>query len=109
MAVTTIPGSRTRSVTHNLLDYQATRASFSWKAARSNMPGTLVGEKTQAVSIPAGDVAMAGDLAIPARARGIVLFAHVEIIRGATHLFEEPGALEQVSAMAVEWFRRYLK
>lgn len=76
MAVTTIPGSRTRSVTQNLLDYQATRASFSWKAARSNMPGTLVAEKTQAVSIPAGDVAMAGDLAIPARARGIVLFAH---------------------------------
>jgi alpha-beta hydrolase superfamily lysophospholipase len=33
----------------------------------------------------------------------------LEIIPGATHLFEEPGALEQVSAMAVEWFRRYLK
>jgi pimeloyl-ACP methyl ester carboxylesterase len=31
------------------------------------------------------------------------------IIPGATHLFEEPGALEQVAALASEWFRRYLK
>jgi pimeloyl-ACP methyl ester carboxylesterase len=30
------------------------------------------------------------------------------IIPGATHLFEEPGALEQVAALASEWFRRYL-
>jgi putative phosphoribosyl transferase len=31
------------------------------------------------------------------------------IIPGATHLFEEPGALEQVAALAGEWFRRYLQ
>ena len=31
------------------------------------------------------------------------------IIPGATHLFEEPGALEQVAALASEWFRRYLE
>jgi putative phosphoribosyl transferase len=30
------------------------------------------------------------------------------IVPGATHLFEEPGALEQVAALASEWFRRYL-
>jgi pimeloyl-ACP methyl ester carboxylesterase len=30
------------------------------------------------------------------------------IIPGATHLFEEPGALEQVAALASEWFLRYL-
>jgi dienelactone hydrolase len=30
------------------------------------------------------------------------------IVPGATHLFEEPGALEQVAALAVEWFQRYL-
>ncbi len=28
----------------------------------------------------------------------------LEIIPGATHLFEEPGALEQVSKLAAEWF-----
>jgi len=32
----------------------------------------------------------------------------LEIVPGATHLFEEPGALEQVAALAGDWFRRYL-
>lgn len=30
------------------------------------------------------------------------------VVPGATHLFAEPGALEQVAAAAVAWFRRYL-
>lgn len=30
------------------------------------------------------------------------------IIAGATHLFEEPGALEEVALFAGEWFSRYL-
>ena len=32
----------------------------------------------------------------------------LEIVPGATHLFEEPGALEKVAALACEWFDRYL-
>jgi putative phosphoribosyl transferase len=32
----------------------------------------------------------------------------IEIIPGATHLFEEPGALEEVARLAREWFKRYL-
>lgn len=31
------------------------------------------------------------------------------IIPGATHLFEEPGSLDQVAALASEWFLRYLE
>ncbi|HLI89222.1 MAG TPA: dienelactone hydrolase family protein [Ktedonobacteraceae bacterium] len=31
-----------------------------------------------------------------------------EIVPGATHLFEEPGALEQVAQLASQWFTRYL-
>jgi putative phosphoribosyl transferase len=31
------------------------------------------------------------------------------IVPGATHLFEEPGALEQVASLALQWFQRYLK
>jgi putative phosphoribosyl transferase len=31
----------------------------------------------------------------------------LEIIPGATHLFEEPGALERVAQLASEWFRRH--
>ncbi len=30
------------------------------------------------------------------------------LVQGATHLFEEPGALEQVSVLAADWFRRHL-
>jgi len=32
----------------------------------------------------------------------------LKIIPGATHLFEEPGALEQVATAAADWFLRYL-
>jgi len=31
------------------------------------------------------------------------------IVPGATHLFEEPGTLEEVARLAAEWFSRYLK
>ncbi len=32
----------------------------------------------------------------------------LEVVPHATHLFEEPGALEQVAALAGDWFRKYL-
>lgn len=32
----------------------------------------------------------------------------LEIVPGATHLFEEPGALEQVARLAGDWFVRHL-
>ncbi|HKB78790.1 MAG TPA: dienelactone hydrolase family protein [Thermoanaerobaculia bacterium] len=35
-------------------------------------------------------------------------FAKVEIVPGASHLFEEPGTLEKVAELAREWFRKYL-
>ena len=30
------------------------------------------------------------------------------IVPGATHLFEEPGALEEVARLATDWFKQYL-
>jgi len=33
----------------------------------------------------------------------------LEIIPGATHLFEEPGALEQVADLAADWFGSHLR
>jgi putative phosphoribosyl transferase len=33
----------------------------------------------------------------------------LEIIPGATHLFEEPGALDLVAALARDWFQKYLE
>ena len=34
--------------------------------------------------------------------------AQLEIVPGATHLFEEPGTLERVATLALRWFRRWL-
>jgi len=34
--------------------------------------------------------------------------AEVAVVPGATHLFEEPGALDRVASLALGWFRRYL-
>ena len=34
--------------------------------------------------------------------------AQLEIVPGATHLFEEPGTLEQVAVLARDWFVRHL-
>lgn len=31
------------------------------------------------------------------------------IVSGAAHLFEEPGKLEEVSRLSIQWFRRYLR
>jgi putative phosphoribosyl transferase len=33
----------------------------------------------------------------------------LEIVAGATHLFEEPGTLEQVARLAADWCRRHLR
>jgi hypothetical protein len=30
------------------------------------------------------------------------------IVPGATHLFEEPGALDQVARLAADWFVRHI-
>ena len=30
------------------------------------------------------------------------------VVPGATHLFEEPGTLERVAALAVDWFTHHL-
>jgi hypothetical protein len=32
----------------------------------------------------------------------------LEIVPGATHLFEEPGKLEQLAVLARDWFTRHL-
>ena len=34
--------------------------------------------------------------------------ARLEIVPGATHLFEEPGTLEQAARLARDWFHQYL-
>jgi putative phosphoribosyl transferase len=33
----------------------------------------------------------------------------LEVVPGATHLFEEPGTLESVAALAADWFLEHLR
>jgi putative phosphoribosyl transferase len=33
----------------------------------------------------------------------------VEVVPGATHLFEEPGTLHQAAALATRWFTGHLR
>ena len=40
--------------------------------------------------------------------RKMATTVELTIVPGATHLFEEPGALEQVMQLSTAWFRRYL-
>jgi putative phosphoribosyl transferase len=40
--------------------------------------------------------------------RAMQALVSLEIVPGATHLFEEPGTLEQVMRLAADWFARYL-
>ena len=73
------------------------------------------------VQIPARHAVLSGNLTIPDSTMALVLFAHGSgssrhsprnqfvarthsIIPGATHLFEEPGALEQAAKLASDWF-----
>ena len=32
----------------------------------------------------------------------------LDVIQGATHLFEEPGTLDEVARLSAEWFARHL-
>jgi putative phosphoribosyl transferase len=41
--------------------------------------------------------------------RELAALHRVEVIPGATHLFEEPGALERVAELATAWFDKYLE
>lgn len=34
--------------------------------------------------------------------------SRLEIVPGASHLFEEPGTLEQAAGLARDWFQKYL-
>lgn len=40
--------------------------------------------------------------------RALRVEKHLAIVPGATHLFEEPGTLEEVARLAAEWFVRHL-
>jgi putative phosphoribosyl transferase len=73
----------------------------------------LVSEQLDAVLAPTLLIVGARDpevLALNRQAAAKLRVLHeVHIVPGATHLFEEPGALREVSIAAVDWFRLHLR
>jgi putative phosphoribosyl transferase len=79
------------------------------RGGRPDLAGTASTKVTApTLLIVGGDDDLVIDLNDEAREK--MQSAHVEmrIVPGATHLFEEPGALEQVERLAADWFLRYL-
>ena len=72
----------------------------------------LAGASLPAVRVPTLLIVGSADDAVIAMNREAMAQmqceAKLELVPGATHLFEEPGALERVADLAGEWFRRHL-
>lgn len=72
----------------------------------------LAGEALESVAAPTLFIVGAGDHAVLNLNRQSARKLHCEhrvlVIEGATHLFEEPGALDEVARLAREWFLRHL-
>jgi dienelactone hydrolase len=86
---------------------QTVRAIVS-RGGRPDLAGPVLPRVTQPILLIVGG---ADEVVIDLNRRALQQLGGVKqlvIIPGATHLFEEPGALEQVAALACEWFLRYL-
>jgi putative phosphoribosyl transferase len=72
----------------------------------------LAGDDLPSVQAPTLLIVGSRDAAVLEMNRGARAQMHaetaLEVIPGATHLFEEPGALEAVAQLALDWFERYL-
>jgi pimeloyl-ACP methyl ester carboxylesterase len=80
------------------------------RGGRPDLAGAaLKGVLAPTLFIVGGDDAAVLDLNRSAMAKLPRQTKHkLEVVEGASHLFEEPGALDQVAALARDWFRDYL-
>jgi putative phosphoribosyl transferase len=74
--------------------------------------GDLAGESLTRVRAPTLLIVGSADIAVLElnrhTAARLNAANHLSVVPGATHLFEEPGALDAVAQLAGEWFERYL-
>ena len=72
----------------------------------------LAGEHLQSVRAPALLIVGGADLVVlelnESAYRELRCVKRLAVVAGATHLFEEPGALDRVALLAREWFSRHL-
>jgi putative phosphoribosyl transferase len=78
------------------------------RGGRPDMAGAVLGKvRAPTLLIVGGDDAGVVELNEQAFAK-LQCEKSLEIVPGATHLFEEPGALDQVIDLAQQWFTRHL-
>jgi putative phosphoribosyl transferase len=77
-------------------------------AAAALCAAAALGEGIAAVVSRGGRPDLAGDALRRVLSPTLLIVGEREVIEGAGHLFEEPGALERVCLLASDWFRRYL-
>lgn len=78
------------------------------RGGRPDLAGDRLGDvRTPTLLIVGGDDAHVLELNRQAQAR-LRCENRLDVITGATHLFEETGALDEVAALALEWFTDHL-
>jgi predicted alpha/beta-hydrolase family hydrolase len=83
-------------------------AAIVSRGGRPDLAGeALAGVRAPTLLIVGSDDPVVLDLNRRARAL-LGCESRLEIVEGATHLFEEPGTLEEVARLATAWFRRWL-
>ena len=78
------------------------------RGGRPDLATHLAGVKAPTLLIAGGNDTTVLDLNTEA-SRLLQCTKELEVIPGATHLFEEPGTLEAVASAASAWFQKYLK
>jgi pimeloyl-ACP methyl ester carboxylesterase len=87
---------------------EAVRAVVS-RGGRPDLAGGFLSTVSQPVLLIVGQL---DDVVIELNRQALACLrgeASLVIVPGATHLFSEPGTLEQVAQLAGDWFVRYLK
>jgi dienelactone hydrolase len=80
------------------------------RGGRPDLAGEALSRvRTPTLLIVGGNDTVVLDLNRQALAQLAAPEKQLAVVAGATHLFEEPGALEEVAWLASDWFRRHLR
>jgi putative phosphoribosyl transferase len=85
-----------------------TVAAIVSRGGRPDLAGASLGlVRAPTLLIVGGDDELVAQLNREAMAKMVCAPKELVVIPGATHLFEEPGALEEVSRIAAQWFSEH--
>lgn len=102
------PRRQSQTVRREIRRRGAGTASGRTRVGRACRPASVRPSQAPTLLIVGGADDVVIDLNREAMQRMQSAQVELEIVPGATHLFEEPGTLEEVSLLALAWCRRYL-